>query len=54
MGSVFGPPLMTGVFSAFTNGTISVHLPGAPFLLAAFLFLLGTVLLPRHGRLERP
>ncbi|MCW6508165.1 TCR/Tet family MFS transporter [Lichenifustis flavocetrariae] len=54
LGSVFGPPMMTEIFAMFTGGGARVQFPGAPFLVAAVLFLLATVLLPRHGRLDRP
>lgn len=52
LGSVAGPPLMTGVFALFTNRQFPVQFVGAPFLVAAGLFLLATVLLPRHRRLN--
>ena len=54
LGSVFGPPLMTQVFAVFTGKSGTPYLPGAPFLVAAALFLIAIVLLPRHGRLDRP
>ena len=54
LGSVFGPPLMTQIFAIYTGAAAPLHLPGAPFLVAAALMLLATVLLPRHRRLSRP
>ena len=54
LGSVFGPPLMTAFFAFFTSQNAPFYFAGAPFLVAATLFLIGTVLLPRHGRLARP
>ena len=54
LGSVFGPPLMTGVFALFTSSNAPFEFAGAPFLLAAVLMLGGTMLLPRYGRLSRP
>ncbi len=53
LGSVFGPPLMTGVFAFFVSTKAPIQFPGAPFLLAATLMLVGTLLLPRHGRSTR-
>jgi DHA1 family tetracycline resistance protein-like MFS transporter len=54
LGSVFGPPLMTGVFAFFTSSNAPFEFAGAPFLLAALLMFVGTLLLPRHRRLARP
>lgn len=54
LGSVFGPPLMTGVFAFFISSRAPFQFPGAPFLLAAALMLAGALLLPRYRRLERP
>jgi DHA1 family tetracycline resistance protein-like MFS transporter len=54
LGSVLGPPLMTHIFALFTGTIPGAYFPGAPFLVAAGLFMLATVLLPRHGRLNRP
>ncbi len=38
--SIIGPPVMTGLFAYFTGKTAPVYLPGAPFLLGAFLMLI--------------
>ena len=54
LGSIVGPPLMTGVFAFFVSTKAPFQFPGAPFLLAAFLMLAGTLLLPRYRRLNRP
>ena len=54
LGTVFGPPLMAEIFALFTGGMAPFYFPGAPFLMAALLFLGGTLLLPRHRRLARP
>lgn len=54
LGSVFGPPLMTGIFAFFVGPRAPVAFAGAPFLLAAVLMLGATLLLPRHRRLARP
>ncbi len=35
LSSIVGPPLMTGSFALFSGSGAPVHLPGAPFLLAA-------------------
>ena len=49
LGSVAGPPLMTGVFALCTNGRFPVQFVGMPFLLSAALILLAVLLLPRRG-----
>ena len=54
LGSVFGPPLMTGVFAFFTSSNAPFQFAGAAFVLAALLMLLATLMLPRHRRLTRP
>lgn len=54
LGSVFGPPLMTGVFAFFTSSKAPFAFAGAPFLLAAVLMLAGALLLPRYRRVSRP
>ncbi len=41
--SIFGPILMTGVFGAFADGQ-GVYFPGAPYLVAAALLLIGVLL----------
>ncbi len=41
--SIFGPPLMTGVFSYFTKKNAPVHFSGAAFLLGSFFMLISTV-----------
>ena len=38
---IFGPILMTQVFSQFAENSAALYLPGAPFLLAAVLMALG-------------
>ena len=42
--SIIGPPLMTNMFAWFTDGTVGVHFPGAPFLLSAVLIVIAIVL----------
>lgn len=39
--SIIGPPLMTGIFAAFTRDTAPFEFPGAAFLLGSLLALLG-------------
>jgi DHA1 family tetracycline resistance protein-like MFS transporter len=41
MTAIVGPPLMTGIFSYFTNHNNPVYFPGAPMLAGAILSLLG-------------
>ncbi len=40
LAAIIGPPLMTGSFAYFSGAGAPVHLPGAPFLLAAIFSLL--------------
>lgn len=40
--SIVGPPFMTNLFSFFTSAEAPVTLPGAPFLAAALMMLLGS------------
>jgi DHA1 family tetracycline resistance protein-like MFS transporter len=35
--TIIGPPLMTGLFAAFTSTKAPAHIPGVPFLLGAVL-----------------
>ena len=42
--SIIGPPLMTNTFYFFTKKGASLHLPGAPFLLAGLLISASAVL----------
>lgn len=42
--SIVGPPLMTNLFAFFTKPSAPVHFPGAPFMLAAVLMLISTIL----------
>jgi MFS transporter, DHA1 family, tetracycline resistance protein len=39
--SIVGPLVMTNLFAYFTHSSSSIYFPGAPFLMAAFLCLLG-------------
>jgi MFS transporter, DHA1 family, tetracycline resistance protein len=47
--AIFGPLLMTGLFGAFADRS-GVYFPGAPFLLAALLFMLAIVQFTRTAR----
>jgi DHA1 family tetracycline resistance protein-like MFS transporter len=47
---VMSPILMTQLFGWFTGADAPVYFPGAPFLAAAVLLLVGAVLLIGHGR----
>ena len=44
LASIFGPPLMTGIFGYFTSSSAPFHLPGAAFLLASILYGLALIL----------
>lgn len=39
--AVIGPPLMTGIFTYYTNPENDVYFPGAPFILACILAIIG-------------
>jgi MFS transporter, DHA1 family, tetracycline resistance protein len=51
--SVIGPPLMTGVFGAYADGS-GVYFPGAPFILSMLLAMMAVTILwvtmRRYGR----
>lgn len=53
LGSIIGPPVMSGVFIAFSDKAGSV-LPGAPYLLAAALTLLAAVQFMRAAGRSAP
>ena len=40
---IIGPPVAGSVFGYFIGPATPVHLPGAPFLLGAFLFVIGLI-----------
>ena len=41
--AIIGPPLMTNLFSYYTNPTTNIYFPGAPFMLGAFLSIIGLI-----------
>ena len=41
--AVIGPPLMTGIFTYYTDPSNEVYFPGAPFILACILALIGSL-----------
>ncbi len=41
--AVIGPPLMTGIFTYYTDPENDVYFPGAPFILACVLALVGSL-----------
>jgi len=45
--SIIGPPLMTHLFSYYTNDQSAVYFPGAPFLLGALLTFISLLLTAR-------
>ncbi len=45
--SIFGPFIMTNLFSYFTSASAPVYLPGAPFLLGSVLILISAILARR-------
>lgn len=40
--AIIGPPLMTGIFTYYTNPTNETYFPGAPFILACLLAIIGS------------
>lgn len=42
--SIFGPPMMTGLFGYFTSSASPISFPGAPFLAGGILMLLALIL----------
>jgi DHA1 family tetracycline resistance protein-like MFS transporter len=42
--SIIGPPVMTNLFAVFTRPGAGVYFPGAPFLMAALLVMLSSLL----------
>ncbi|MEM8940056.1 MAG: TCR/Tet family MFS transporter [Bacteroidota bacterium] len=40
--AIVGPPLMTGIFTYYTNPENDVYFPGAPFILACILAIIGS------------
>ena len=42
--AIIGPILMTNLFSYFTSNESSIYLPGAPFILAAILSVIGLII----------
>jgi DHA1 family tetracycline resistance protein-like MFS transporter len=42
--TIFGPVLMTALYSYFTKADAPVYFPGAPFLMGAILFIISSVL----------
>ncbi len=43
LSSIISPPIMTGLFSTFSNADAPVYFPGAPFALSAMLLLLAVL-----------
>ena len=42
--AIVGPPIMTGIFFYFTNKDATIIFAGAPFILAAILMMISTIL----------
>jgi DHA1 family tetracycline resistance protein-like MFS transporter len=51
--SIFGPLVMTNLFSYFTGKSAPVHFAGAPFLLGAVLMLISAILAVRNFKKEK-
>ncbi len=51
---IIGPPVAGSVFGYFIGGASPVHLPGAAFLLGAFLFVVGLIVALRWVRPPEP
>jgi DHA1 family tetracycline resistance protein-like MFS transporter len=49
--AIIGPVMMTQLFGFFTSPAAPIQFPGAAFVFAAFLTLLGLILFARAGRL---
>jgi len=49
--SIFGPLLMTNLFSYFTSPTALVFFPGAPFLMGAILTFMSFLFIWRSFKL---
>ncbi|MEO1654748.1 MAG: TCR/Tet family MFS transporter, partial [Bacteroidota bacterium] len=45
--SIFGPPLMTGIFALFTQNPETLYFPGAPYVLGGALTFIGIFLIYR-------
>lgn len=41
--AIIGPPLMTGIFTYYTGPESSIYFPGAPFILACTLAIIGSL-----------
>ncbi|MEM7298272.1 MAG: TCR/Tet family MFS transporter [Bacteroidota bacterium] len=56
--AIIGPPLMAGIFSYYTDPSNSVYFPGAPFILACVLAVIGSAIayrsLSRHLKTPEP
>ncbi|MEO1253668.1 MAG: hypothetical protein AAFY41_02105 [Bacteroidota bacterium] len=53
--AIIGPPLMTGIFTYYTNPENKIYFPGAPFILACALALFGSLFAYRSLRtLQKP
>ncbi|WP_460977936.1 TCR/Tet family MFS transporter [Spirosoma knui] len=51
--SIFGPLIMTNLFSYFTGASAPVYLPGAPYFLASVLTIISAILARRGFRKPR-
>lgn len=54
LSGIIGPLLFAGTFAWFIGEKAPLHLPGAPWLLAALLLLCGALLAAWHARAGRP
>lgn len=53
LAAILSPMVMTAIFSAFTAPDAPVQLPGAPFVLAAFLMVVSALVLAAEPRILR-
>ncbi len=51
---IIGPPVAGSVFGYFIGPVTPIHLPGAAFLLGAFLFVIGLIVALRYVRAPAP
>lgn len=56
--AIIGPPLMAGIFTYYTNPENEIYFPGAPFILASVLAVIGSAFayhsLKRHLKTSKP
>ena len=51
---MIGPPIFTNIFACFIGKSANLHVPGAPFLLAAAMLVAGAIVAERATRVASP